>query len=499
MRILQVASEIAPFAKVGGLADVVTGLSRELAFLGHEVTVILPRYGVIDYSDLHATGQIDTCNTYYNNSWHTATFTHYTFDDTIQVCLVDTEGDVWQHRSSIYGNSADDIRWFLQFSRAVVDWVRSRLQWPFDLIHLHDWQASAVAGLIRSFDPLDLPGIRPKLVLTLHNLDYQGKCYFSELQKIGFELHYPSFRDMALDSYTGHANILKLGIEASDVVTTVSTTYAKETLSQIGGRGLDRVLQTKGSQFIGILNGIDYHYWNPMTDPFLPISYESTSPALQIRKAKCAAKEALLAHLGIELEGGIHTGRPLVASVARLVEQKGLPLIESVIQRARALNIDCVILGTASDQVVFDHFSYLNQLLRDEKRGAVVLQSSEKSAHLIFASSDIFLVPSLFEPCGLTQMIAMRYGSIPVVRKTGGLQDTVVDIDYPLFSDYVKSPNGFVFDHPDIVGIDSALLRAIRLFTSSPKKWDDLVKTAMNQDFSWKNPALKYEKIYHSQ
>jgi len=495
MRILQVASEMAPIAKIGGLADVVTGLSREIVTQGHDVTIVIPRYGVIDFSQLQYAGRTDVFDSQYNGESQKMKVEHFLFDNAIRVCLLDTSWRKWEQASKIYSTAHEDAPSYIQFSKGVLDWLQSCQDAPYDVFHVHDWQASFIAGLLSPISSFPLTFSRPRVVMTIHNLEYQGQCHFSELEKAGYTVFHPPIEDLAHDPHHNCANLLKLGIEASDIVTTVSATYAKEICSPDSGRGLDAVLRKKGEKFVGVLNGVDYSYWNPETDRYIPVRYSAHHSITDVLHAKNAARIELYQELGLEIYEGLEK-RPLVASVTRLVEQKGLSLIDSVLHRAEELDITCILLGTAHDPKIHDRFMELNISLRNKKRGAVLLQNSEKIAHLIFAASDLFLVPSLFEPCGLTQIIAMKYGSIPVVRRTGGLADTVVDIDYPVFSSYVTHPNGFVFDHPDVTGIDSALHRSLQYFRKSPERWYDFIERALTQDFSWYRSASKYLELY---
>ncbi len=498
MRIIQVASEMAPIAKVGGLADVIMGLSRELVWQGHEVAVALPRYGVIDFSRLQFQGRVDNFQTYFGNEWHKAHAEHFLLDNSIRVALIDTDWGKWRSKPSIYGQAHDDVSSFLQFSKAVMDWILSLPQSIPDVIHIHDWQTAALAAYVHEAFSQNAHYPKPKVVLTLHNLEYQGRTGFSDLEWGGLNLSFnPEAVAAAKDPQYDCANLLKLGIALADEVTTVSPTYAKEILAPIGGKGLESVIASKGSCFHGILNGLDYSYWNPHIDPFLRQQYQPSDGVESVLNAKEKNREELYSLLGIQ--DVAKANRPLVSSVTRLVEQKGLHLIESVLENAERYDMDCIILGSAYDQATLDRFRHLDHALRTQKRGAVLLQNSEKIAHLIFAASDIFLVPSLFEPCGLTQIIALKYGTIPLVRRTGGLADTVVDVDYPIVSEYVREPNGFCFNDPDVGGIESALYRALKMYREGKDKWKGLIETAMNLDFSWYRSARQYLQLYKQQ
>ncbi len=495
-RIVHIASEIAPIAKVGGLADVVAGLSHELASEGHSITVIIPRYSIIDFSEIVPQGQIDRFQFMYEDTQESAYVEYFSFGK-ISLCLLDTERDSWHTRPKIYGSIEEDTNCFIRFALASASWLCSNtfIASPPSVLHLHDWQAAFISALFLPEGCLSFPYKRPKIVLTLHNLEYQGRCPYAELARAGYSVEKSFFYEAASDPSGHGANLLKLGIFASDAITTVSPTYAKEISEGESDRGLKKALINKGSAFSGILNGVDYAYWNPALDRFLPMQYDYCQDIVSIRNAKKMAQKRLWDLLDISFSEEIEK-KPFFGVVVRLVEQKGLHLLESILEQVESLDVRCVFLGTAYDQKVSDRFQDFNRILREKKRGAVLLKNSEEVAHLIFAASDMFLVPSLFEPCGLTQIIAMRYGSIPIVRMTGGLADTVVDVDYPVPSRYVEGENGFVFCHPDRMGIQSAVGRALRCFRDEPDRWNSYVANALMQNFSWKASTEQYLKVY---
>lgn len=265
----------------------------------------------------------------------------------------------------------------------------------------------------------------------------------------------------------------------ADYITTVSKNYAKEVLTPEGGRGLDEVLKRYRDKFCGIINGIDYTYWNPETDPFLPTRYSNADLGnLFVSKKKC--KQLLLQELGVKKV----EEKPLIISVARLVPQKGIALIKHALSRPDP-RYYFVLLGSSQEPGVVKEFEDLKNQLGKEGRSHIILKNQEGLAHRLYAASDVCLVPSLFEPCGLVQLIALRYGSIPIVRLTGGLLDTIHE-----------GTNGFVFKNPEIDELDRVLDRALDLWYNNPKQWKLLVEKAMAQDFSWKIPTELYTKIY---
>jgi starch synthase len=296
--------------------------------------------------------------------------------------------------------------------------------------------------------------------------------------------------------YPETINLLKGAIVYADYITTVSPTYSWEVTTMEGGRGLDSTIKKYSNKFEGVLNGIDNAYWNPETDRHLPLHFSSReSPKTKkdscIVDAKGAIKQILRQRLELAEEH-----RPIVGCITRLVPQKGIEMIKHVIKTITGKGGQFVLLGSSPIPSIDAEFHKLKAHFNDHPHVHLILQHQEDLAHLIFGGSDIFIVPSLFEPCGLTQLIAMRYGAIPVVRKTGGLADTVFDVDAENAKDRA---NGYVFEHPDNQGVDSALDRAIHSWYDNPDKWRKLVIHDMNQDFSWNKPSERYLEIYKKQ
>lgn len=485
MQVLHIASEMTPVAKVGGLGDVLMGLTRELSWKGHETLAILPNYGVIDRHWLTPTGKVDVFDTWFDGMTHRATVTYYTLYNDITVGLLDTEWGFWRQRQKIYGNW-DEVASFLFFARSVADWLVQTKRRP-NVLHVHDWQAALVPLFCRALDrSKELSTM--KSVLTVHNFEYQGCCHWGDISRIGlFPLNFAD-PSVLQDPWNPCLNPIKAGLLSADFATTVSPTYSQEVRSSEGGRGLHHVLSSLGERFSGVLNGLDYAYWNPEIDPFLFERYSTSLGSTRIIQAKQYNKKQLFAQLGIPLE----EDKPLVAAVTRLVPQKGIYLIQNAFFRAESLGMQCILLGSVADAGTEPLFRALDTELRRKGNGAVLLMSDEMMAHRLYAAADLFVVPSLFEPCGLTQLIALKYGAIPVVRKTGGLADTVIDVD----SGSTRLPNGFSFEQPDQAGFDSALLRALILYSRNKEKWTDLMMRGMKQDFSWHQPGSKYLELY---
>lgn len=477
MRICHVASECSPFAKVGGLGDVVAGLSKEQVRQGHSVEVCLPRYDCLEHADsLSLEGELSSD---FRGEW----FTSRIYSDDLGGAKMRFFhlGHRYRFfdRETFYG-CHDDLSRFLVFSKAVCEWLYKRSDRP-DVIHLHDWQTAACAPLLEFvYKPLGFTGTR--IILTIHNLEHQGRGPWELISDVGLA----GAGLMQDGREPRNCNVLKGGILCADSITTVSPTYRDEALTALGGRGLDGVLREREQRFVGILNGLDEEVWNPKTDTTIPHNYSSRGLS---GKTKC--KLALKKRLGLEAGE-----QPLVASVTRLVHQKGVELLERAIWRTLELGGQFVLLGSSPERRISSQFEAIAEQLGDNPNAAVLLKNDEALAHEIYAGCDMLVVPSLFEPCGLTQLIACRYGSLPIVRQTGGLADTVNDIDWG--SGPQKDRNGFVFEHPDVQGLDSALDRAVGRYHEDLKEWQKLQRRVMKLPFAWEKPAKEYLKLYEA-
>lgn len=481
MHIIHIASEMAGLAKVGGLGDVLLGLSREVQAQGHTVDVIVPKYSLMNYE------AIDRLQIAYRGLWSFGS-SHW-HHNTVWTCSVKgvrlylIEPHTHNHyfeREKIYGYE-DDIERFTYFSRAALEFLLKAQINP-DIIHLHEWHSAIVAPLYWDlFHPIGLD--QPGLLYTIHNLEHQGRCSPQDIDNIGLNgAHYLAPDKMQDDQNPELINLTKGGITFSNYVTTVSPTYAKEVLTPEGGHGLDQTMVSVEAKFQGILNGLDYDHWNPQTDPYLPISYDSKKSI----KGKKASKDELRHRFSMSIED-----KPLVAAVTRLVPQKGIHLIKHAIFRTLELGGQFVLLGSTADQITLGEFYQLKVHFANNPNIHIELQHNEELVHLIYAGSDIFLIPSLFEPCGLTQLIALRYGSIPLARRTGGLADTVFDVDY---DQDCPIQNGYCFEEPTKEGITSALDRALECYKT--KRWKQLVQNGMELDHSWIKPASQYIQVY---
>lgn len=460
MKIIHIAAEIAPAAKVGGLGDVVYGLARAFSLMGNNVSVVIPFYASLNRHAIEDLKFLEQCDPY--SVWEGRV-------DGFKIYFIEIPGAFTG--SSIYGG-ANEKSDFIHFSWYAFQWVSKQAEKP-DVIHLHDWHVSAI--------PLFAKGAY-KIIGTIHNFDYQGITERHLIERFGVNLH--DFPGIEQEEHT--INLLKALILYSHRVNTVSATYAKEALYTSEGRGLQDTLKHVNGRFSGILNGIDYDYWNPETDMYLPHHYSSHD--IEPKK--------LLKHELRERTGLAHNTRPLMGIVSRLVPQKGIHLMTHAIERAGDYGYQIVMSGSAYDPETKSLFERLQQQFATDPNVRIHLGYDEKLAQWIYGASDMFLIPSLFEPCGLTQLISLRYGSVPVVRHTGGLADTVIDIDTPGKS--FLHANGFSFTDPTPAAMDAALARAMHLWHGNPLQWTALQRQGMEQDFSWKKSAQQYLDLYCS-
>jgi starch synthase len=468
-----VGSEAQPFAKTGGLADVLGALPRALSRLGHTIDVVIPRYRGITAGEpigrvrVALGGQIDDAQMY--------------AADVDGVRVVFVEHAAYFDREYLYGVSdrdyPDNPERFAFFSQAAITWALSTGQ-RYDVIHAHDWQAGLVPVLLDRAVATHPVWVRPATLFTIHNLAYQGVFDASWLPRLG--LGWDLMRIDAME-YWGRISYLKAGIVFSRLITTVSPTYAHEIQTPELGFGFDGILRHRSRDLVGILNGIDYDHWDPERDANLPEPYNASKLA-----GKAAAKRKLLETYGLPATvKGLR--RPLIGMISRLVDQKGFDLIAAAADELPKLNAAFVVLGTGERR----HEELWRSMA--ETHPTIVgarIGFDEGLAHLIEAGSDIFLMPSRFEPCGLNQMYSLRYGTVPVVRSTGGLRDTVRPVD-PVSGE----GTGFTFDEYSPQALLTALRQALDLF-GSRTVWKRIQKAGMRQDFSWDASARQYVDVY---
>lgn len=493
MHIVHIAAELAPLAKVGGLADVILGLCRELSWKGHDVDIIIPKYDCMDSGQIRdlAIDQKDIPS-FYQGEWFSNTI-WMGWVENLKVYFIEPHHPRFFFNRGCFYGCEDDIERFLYFSRAALEFLYKRPLTP-DIIHLHDWQTAAIAPLYQNMYK-ELGYTRPKTVFTIHNMEYQGKCLPQDIEKIGLSpsyYHQPS--RMQDNLYPNLVNLLKGGIVYSDFVTTVSPSYAREVLTPEGGKGLEFTLEQNQHKFKGILNGLDYSYWNPEIDRFIPEHYSERELPINKKDRNTLDKKGFVKRILREKLLLAEDHRPIIGCITRLVPQKGIDLIKHVIRHIVEKKGQFILLGSSPIASINAEFHRLKHQYADHPHIHLTLHHQEELAHLIYAGSDMFIVPSLFEPCGLTQMIALKYGTVPIVRRTGGLADTIFDIDNSNLP--FEQTNGYTFDYPNAEGIDSALDRAIHCWFNDPEKWRNLMVNGMKIDFSWNHSSNIYLDVY---
>ena len=472
-----IGSECYPFVKTGGLGDVMYALPKALVKLNCDVKVIIPNYGCIKpqwKEKMVYRGAFDMDLTSDGKRYYVGIM-EYVDDSGVVYDFIDNEE--FFTRGNPYTNLVDDIPVFSFFGKASLA-ALNYMDWIPDVIHCHDWQAGLVPIYLRTMFA-DTPLSRAKVVTTIHNLRFQGKYNIPTI-KYWSNLPDSAFNMGALQEDWTEANMLKGGLAYSDMITTVSGTYAGEIQTPEYGEGLDSHLRFHSSKLRGIVNGIDVDIWNPATDKLIGTPY-GTEEAIAAKKAN---KLALQAELGLEQD----EGKFIVGLISRLTNQKGLDLVNAVIPGLIDGNTQIVILGTGEPEYENSFRNYEN-----ENRGTVCayIAYDEALSHKIYAASDVLLVPSAFEPCGLTQLIAMRYGTVPVVRETGGLKDTVEP--YNMFE---NTGNGFTFDRYDAGLLYDAINRAKTLYFEDREDWDKMVIRDMEKDVSWEKSAEQYRWLY---
>jgi len=461
------ASEAVPYAKTGGLADVAGSLPSALAELGVEVTLALPFYKEVG---LLATGSVTVRGEETPVSYHQPPGS---LAGGVRTVLVRNDKYFWRDR--LYGY-ADDAERFAFFARAVAELPRA-LDWQPQVIHCNDWQTALVPLYLRLMAEKEpaLAGIGT--LFTIHNLAYQGVFPAEAMQVAG--LPWDLFTMEALEFY-GQMNFLKAGIVFSDLINTVSPTYAKEIQTAEYGERLEGLLSKRADRLHGILNGIDTAYWDPRSDKYLAQAYNANTA----QKGKAANKKVLQERVGLPV-----ADVPVLGAVARLARQKGFDLVCEALPNLLKQGFQCVVLGLGEEDIQ-------RQLQKCAERWPKQVKTwfrfDEPMAHLVYAASDLFLMPSRYEPCGLGQMIAFRYGAIPVVHKTGGLADTVEPFDRAK-----GRGNGFVFDQPTPEAFARAVSEALEAYADR-EAWAKLVRRVMRIDHSWRSSATQYLELYRS-
>lgn len=454
MQVIFCSAEVAPFAKVGGLADVTGSLPKALITKGIDPIVIMPRYGCID-PNKH---QLELTDIQFNVDFKNGLYAFSVWkgflpNSSIPIYFLDNRDLISNHDDVYpYGNPDLEVNRFLLFGEGVLEFIRQAELKP-DILHCHDWHtANIITKLndVKSSDPI-FKNVRS--IITIHNLAYQG--------------HHDG------------TNWLERGIKEADKVTTVSSSYAKEIQTSEYGEGLDWLLRERANDLSGIVNGIDNELFNPDTDKFIQQQYNAET----FQKGKAVCKESIQKELGLEVKP--HT--PVIGFVSRLVNQKGLDILMPVMEELQHKDVQIALLGSGDPH----YEEQLKSFNTNSKNIRSFIGFNLSMAQKIYAGSDFFFMPSRFEPCGLGQLIAFRYGSIPIARKVGGLADTVIDAETN-----TGQGNGFVFEAYNGNDLSLAIDRALNYYNGT--NWNNLVKRAMTQDFSWVNSASAYQTLYQS-
>ena len=471
-----IGSECYPFVKTGGLGDVMYALPKALTKQNCDVKVILPRYKCIPqkYQDKMIYRGDFTMDLCADGKSYYVGIMEYVWDGVVYDFIDNEEFFSW---GNPYTNLVDDIPKFCYFAKAALA-ALNYMNWVPDIIHCHDWQAALVPVYLREVFK-DTPLANSQSVLTIHNLRFQG---IYDVKTIQYWSGLPAglFDYAVLKQGYNDANMLKGGLAYATMITTVSNTYAGEIQTPEYGEKLDAHLRFHSGKLRGIVNGIDCDLWDPKTDSLLTANYDKSDAV----KEKKANKVALQAQLGLEQD----EGKFVIGLISRLTDQKGLDLINAIFTQLIDGNTQVVVLGTGDKQYE-EAFRYYENTYKGSVCSNIMYD--EGRAHMIYAGADALLVPSQFEPCGLTQLIAMRYGTAPIVRETGGLKDTVQP-----YNEYTNEGNGFTFDRYEAGLLLDAINRAKTMYFTQRDRWDEMVERNMSKDVSWENSAKQYRSLY---
>ncbi len=480
MKIAFVSSEVVPFSKTGGLADVAGALPKFLAQLGHEVTIFTPLYRAVKTGFKPRKSRrlisVPVGSERVRGELYTGTLP----ESDVKVVFISNKK--YFDREGLYGDAAgdypDNCSRFVFFSRGVLEAIKA-LEIEADIIHSNDWQAGLIPVYCRvGYAPEDAVSSAAN-IFTIHNMAYQGLFWHWDipLTNIGWE-HF-NYREL---EFYGKINFLKGGIVFADTITTVSPTYAKEIQSDEElGAGLDGVLSDRSEDVFGVINGIDYTVWNPEIDDLIPAKF-----SIDDLSGKAVCKSALQEAAGLPVRSDV----PVVGMISRLADQKGLDLIADGIDEMMREDIQFVLLGTGLEKY---HVLFRQVAKRHPKKAGIFLKFDNRLAHMIEAGSDMFLMPSRYEPCGLNQMFSLKYGTVPVVRETGGLADTITDATEANVK--AGTANGFSFRPYKVATLLNTIKRALDAWADKPR-WSAIVRTGMSQDWSWARSASEYVKLY---
>jgi len=477
-RILFVASECVPFAKSGGLGDVVAGLAKALTRKGHDVRIVIPRYYTVDKAKFGLKFSAPACVHMGQGEEQWIGVMDGKLDGQVPVWFVDCER--YFGRGGLYhegfGEYSDNAYRFALLSKAALQICKDRDFIP-QVIHLHDWQAALTAGFLKTWDRIASPLSATASVLTIHNIGYQGVYHAGAFPYFGIGGEY--FSPNYFEDH-GRINLLKSGVAFADALTTVSPTHAQEIVDPIGGMGLALYLNDRSADLFGILNGVDYEHWDPSSDRLIPAKFSADDLS-----GKAICKEELQKRFGLERRPDI----PLIGIVSRFAAQKGFDLLKEALPRVLdAMSVQLVALGTG-DQMTEDFFQWMAG--NYPGRVGIHIGFSEELSHRIEAGSDFFLMPSLYEPCGLNQIYSLKYGTLPIVRATGGLEDSVIN-----YNQETGEGTGFKFLLPTSQAVYDTVGWAVSTWYDRPEHMAKLRQQAMQQDFSWDRSASAYVDVY---
>ncbi len=472
MNILMIAGEVAPYAKTVGLGEVMAALPKAVHRLGHDVRVYMPLYGSIDRQALAFVPIGKTVNLNVGGERSPISFSASILAQEVPIYFLESEKYFPPNQAQIYDSKAGNMP-FYAFNLSVFKLLET-LDWVPDIIHIHDWHAGLIPNIIRNLPPTS-PYAGIATVETIHNSAYAAivnQWKVPENERDTGEGLPPT--DLAKVNYI---NFLKRGIANADIVTTVSEQYAKELLVPETSHGLYDILAPRARTFFGIRNGVDYAYWNPMFDEHLPVNYD-----FEIMHRKYDNKRALQHRLNLPI-----LDVPILSMNSRITEQKGFSLVFEIFDKLMERGVQLVVVG---DSTSGSYTEFLTEKMKRYPNQVAFRPYSDELGSLVYAGSDIFLMPSLFEPSGLGQLVSLRYGTIPVVRRTGGLADTISDYNH-----HNRTGNGFVFDEYTGEALRDAIDRALALWQQKDKWWD-LMNRSMALSYSWEIPAKKYVRIY---
>jgi starch synthase len=474
VRILFVASEGLPFSKTGGLADVIEALPRALVALGHDVAVVLPRYRGTNFAGV----LIPSLTVAMGGQLHFPAVDDGGMIGGVRYFFVDDAA--YFDRAALYGGPGgdypDNAERYSEFCRVAVEIAKN--VWPPDIIHCHDWQAALVPVLLRTAYATDPVAKNFPVVFTIHNIGYQGLFRRDVLART--DIPASTFHPGGIEFF-GNVNLLKGGLVYSDYLTTVSRKYAQEIQTPEFGNGLDGVVRTRADRLVGIINGVDYTAWNPETDKLIAARY-----SVKDLGGKQVCKQALLERFGLPQDD---VTRPLIGIVSRFADQKGFDLIAERAHELMQENMNLVVLGTG-DRKYEELFRALAAAYPG--RAGVKIAYDETIAHQIEAGADMFLMPSRYEPCGLNQIYSLKYGTVPIVRATGGLDDTIESFDLES-----GTGTGFKFEEYSGAALVRCVQRALQLYEDE-RIWKRIQLNGMAKDFSWKGSAVEYAKVYEA-